>query len=218
MTIISRKNARWLKTLDDNGKEVNLCRRATQAPTLRAKTLQAQRQYARSASLIGTTFWWKYRMLYHHQKENPVLSVGMLKTLARDISNSLYDATHKPTGMVSIEALQQFGFQKSKYTSEHFYARQGACEYIIEQMYEKGDSFTFLHFVEILSKIRQVHWTTSDENMRLIPFQKANKNTVFDWEHTYVNAGILLVNYNEAKKLGVSATILKHDIGARRAA
>lgn len=111
--------------------------------------------------------------------------------VARTIGNAIYDlpcvwSGWQSQGLLDAKAVNP----KQKKCQEHYIPRQVAGAQIVSHMLRYGGiSLSFLR--TRLDIYRQVHWTTSEENMRLVAFQKVG---VFVDSHTaYAQAGITLI-------------------------
>lgn len=119
------------------------------------------------------------------------LSYYEMNILARVVGNMIFDMSpvwsgYKSKALLAAEAQDP----STKKCAEHFYPRQVAGWRVVEHMCRyRGISKSRLF--DMLSVFTQVHYTTADENTRLVPFQKYG--TFISPEHSYKQAGIDLV-------------------------
>ena len=112
-------------------------------------------------------------------------------TIARMVGNSIFDMRPIWSGYES-QALVDAKARGDKITRcpEHYYPRQVAGKRIVDHIARfKGISRNKLE--EFLDIFCRVHYTTSEENIRLKPFQKTD--TFISPEHSYESANITLV-------------------------
>ena len=123
------------------------------------------------------------------------MSYDELNILARTIGNSLFDMTAKWSGYKSKELIAQEKKDPStKKCAEHFYPRQVAGWYIVQHLVRyKGMSKAKL--IDFIMMFNQIHYTTSEENTRLVPFQKSGIFTTP--EHAYKQAGVELIKVKD---------------------
>lgn len=115
--------------------------------------------------------------------------------IARMIGNSIYDMRVIWSGYES-KALIEARASGKKVTRcpEHFYPRQVAGKRIVDHIARfKGISLTKLQ--EYLDVFCRVHYTTSEENIALKPYQKTD--TFISPEHSYEMAGIELIKVKQ---------------------
>lgn len=111
--------------------------------------------------------------------------------VARMIGNSIYDMRVNWSGYES-KALIEARARNPKTTRcpEHFYPRQVAGKRIVEHIC-RFNGISMKKLQEFLDVYCQVHYTTSEENVSLKPYQKTD--TFISPEHSYQMAGIELV-------------------------
>lgn len=123
------------------------------------------------------------------------MSYTELNILARTIGNSLFDMSpiwsgYKSRALIAAEKVNP----KVKKCAEHYYPRQVAGWRIVEHILRyKG--ITKSKLFDLLEVFNQVHYTTSDENTRLVPFQKYG--VFVSPEHSYKQAGVELVKVKD---------------------
>lgn len=123
------------------------------------------------------------------------MSYEELNILARTIGNSLFDMNATWSGYKSKELLaQEIIDPKTKKCAEHFYPRQVAGWRIVEHIVRYG-SISKKKLIEMIEVFIQVHYTTSDENTRLVPYQKYG--AFISPEHSYKQAGVELVKVKD---------------------
>lgn len=96
---------------------------------------------------------------------------------ARDLGNTIHDLPYRWTGYETQASIDSKGRCK-----EHFYPRQWAGCQIMTFIFE-NEGITFTELRRFFDIFRQVHYTTSDENRRLMPLQEAA--TFTDWKEAY---------------------------------
>ena len=111
--------------------------------------------------------------------------------VARMIGNSIFDMRVLWSGFESEELIRRrANGEKIKRCPEHFFPRQVAGKRIVDHVCRfKGISINKLR--EYLEVFCQVHYTTSEENVSLKPYQKTD--TFISPEHSYQSAGIKLI-------------------------
>lgn len=123
------------------------------------------------------------------------MSYYELNVLARTVGNALFDMTPTWSGFKSqglLDAEQQN--PKTKKCAEHFYPRQVSGWRIVEHLIQyRGISKKKLF--EMISVFIKVHYTTSEENTRLVPYQKVG--VFISPEHSYQMANITLVKVKD---------------------
>lgn len=113
-----------------------------------------------------------------HIRADHIESPAMLHSLARGISNRVYDLPSTWTGM-SSQTLFESGQTP---VEEHFYPRQWSGYLIINYIIKnKGIEFTLL--VDLLRVFSQVHYVMPDENSRLEYYQRPDRFN--DWREGY---------------------------------
>lgn len=111
--------------------------------------------------------------------------------VARMIGNSIFDmrcvwSGYESKGLIAARVQNK----KATRCPEHFFPRQVAGKRIVEHIIRfRGLSIKKLQ--EYLDVFCQVHYTTSEENVRLKPYQKTD--TFISAEHSYAMASIELV-------------------------
>jgi len=101
--------------------------------------------------------------------------------LGRTISNEIHDLPKIWTGYQS-----QASIESEKFVYEHFYPRQHAGEFIVEEYIRLGDDFTISYLVELIRQFCSVHKTTKKENEDLMKYQ--TKENLFKWKKSYKKA------------------------------
>lgn len=121
----------------------------------------------------------------------PKLCPQEKNVVARMISNSIFDMRTKWSGMES-QALIDARKNNPKITKcpEHYYPRQVAGMRILQHL-ERYGGISRSKIDEFLDVFTRVHYTTSEENQLLKPYQKVD--TFISPEHSYEAAGITLV-------------------------
>ena len=121
----------------------------------------------------------------------PKLCPQEKNVVARMISNSIFDMRTKWSGMES-QALIDARSKNPKTTKcpEHYYPRQVAGARILQHI-ERYGGISKNKLDEFLDVFTRVHYTTSEENQLLKPYQKVD--TFISPEHSYEAAGITLV-------------------------
>lgn len=111
--------------------------------------------------------------------------------VARMIGNSIFDMRVVWSGYESKALIEaRTSNKKTTKCPEHFFPRQVAGKRIVEHIIRfKGISIKKLQ--EFLDVFCQVHYTTSEENVRLKPYQKTD--TFISAEHSYSMANIELI-------------------------
>ena len=125
----------------------------------------------------------------------PLMRLDELNILARTIGNALFDMTPSWSGYKSEELIRQEEIDpKTKKVAEHYYPRQVAGWRIIEHVARyKGISRPQLE--RMIESFNRIHYTTAEENTRLVPFQKYGVFTTP--EDSYRQAGIVLVKVKD---------------------
>lgn len=138
-----------------------------------------------------------YRLLLGVKDHVKKMSYYELNVLARTIGNSLFDMNatwsgYKSKELIAAEAINP----KAKKCAEHFYPRQVAGWRIVEHIIRYG-SISKQKLIEMINVFCQVHYTTSDENSRLVPFQKYG--IFISPEHSYREANVELVKVKDVE-------------------
>lgn len=111
--------------------------------------------------------------------------------IARMIGNSIYDMRVLWSGYESKALIEARNLdKKTTRCPEHFYPRQVAGKRIVEHVVRFG-GISLKKLQEYLDVFCQVHYTTSEENVRLKPYQKTD--TFISPEHSYSMANIELI-------------------------
>lgn len=108
--------------------------------------------------------------------------------LARAIGTTIFEVSTTKSGMVSKSLIDEYGFRSSSYCEEHYHSRQQVGARIVEE------NPSFDQIVKILEECTKVHLVTSEENIRLSPFQNGAATRNKSWQEQYLLAGIELVN------------------------
>jgi len=99
------------------------------------------------------------------------------------------------TGCMSVSALKLFhpdsGIEKPKFSEEHVYPRKVAAQLLLEDEKLTGERMAQL----FREKYGKLHYTTSDENKLVKPFQRAGVFT--SPEEAYSKAGIKFVQVSK---------------------
>lgn len=122
------------------------------------------------------------------------LSHAEKNVISRMISNSIFDMRVIWSGKYSqalVDAL--ITNSKTQKCAEHYYPRQVAGQRILQHM-ERYRGISLKKLKEFLDVFTQVHYTTSQENQLLKPYQKVD--TFISPEHSYQMAGITLTTMN----------------------
>lgn len=124
-------------------------------------------------------------------KDLPKLSQPEKHVLARMVSNSIYDMRFIWSGMESQALVDAKAKDpKTKRCAEHFYPRQLAGSRILQHV-ERYGGISQKKLKEFLDIFCKVHYTTSEENIKLKAYQKVD--TFISPEQSYASAGIALV-------------------------
>jgi len=125
--------------------------------------------------------------------------VNLLKNnLAREehvfqsIRQGIYDLKPIYSGYASVEAIKKYNGKIKKMCKEHYNGRAMCARKIIEYI-KFSNVVNLSYLVNYIKKSSMVHYTTSEENNRLVKFQ--NKPG-YNWEEAYKAAGIILVKYD----------------------
>lgn len=111
--------------------------------------------------------------------------------VARMIGNSIYDMRVVWSGYESKALIEARTLnKKTTKCPEHFFPRQVAGKRIVEHIVRFG-GISLKKLQEFLDVFCQVHYTTSEENVRLKPYQKTD--TFISAEHSYSMANIELI-------------------------
>ena len=109
------------------------------------------------------------------------------------LRNILFDLKPIYSGYTSREAIDR-GYKKSQMTVEHYHSRQRMATMIVGLVQNSAA------YDEVLASIKEacmVHYTTKEENLALIPYQK---QAGYIWEEAYAAVGIELVEYDPTVK------------------
>lgn len=121
----------------------------------------------------------------------PKLSTPEKNVISRMISNSIFDMRVIWSGMYSQELANALTANpKTQKCAEHYYPRQVAGQRILQHI-ERYKGISLKKLEEFLDVFTRVHYTTSQENQLLKPYQKID--TFISPEHSYQMAGITLV-------------------------
>lgn len=111
--------------------------------------------------------------------------------ISRMISNSIFDMRVIWSGMYSQELANALAVNpKTQKCAEHYYPRQVAGQRILQHI-ERYNGISLKKLEEFLDVFTRVHYTTSQENQLLKPYQKID--TFISPEHSYQMAGITLI-------------------------
>jgi hypothetical protein len=108
--------------------------------------------------------------------------------LARAIGTAIYDVSTTKSGLVSKTLIDDYGFRSSSFCEEHYHSRQRVGARIVE------DNPSLNDIIKILEECTKVHLVTSEENIRLSPFQNGADTKHKNWQEQYDLAGIELVS------------------------
>ena len=108
--------------------------------------------------------------------------------LARAIGTTIYDISTTKSGLVSKTLIDDYGFRSSSFCEEHYHSRQMVGARIVEE------NPSFKDLVSLLEEATKVHLVTSEENIRLSPFQNGADTKHKKWQKQYCLAGIELVS------------------------
>lgn len=140
-----------------------------------------------------------YRLLSGIRSHVRTMTYYELNVLARTIGNSLFDMSATWSGYKSNTLIQEeLTNPKTKRCAEHFYPRQVSGWRIVEHMVRYG-SISKSKLIEMIEVFTQVHYTTSAENSRLVPFQKYG--VFISPEHSYKQANVDLVKVKDVDSL-----------------
>lgn len=114
---------------------------------------------------------------YNLYKEDP----EMLEFITGLIAEGIYRMPHQHTGLIS-KACQETG----RKCHEHYWGRKDSAYKIIDQIRKNKSENRILSIIKSRSR---VHYTTSEENTRLIKY-----SNLF-WRNAYKLAGIELIKY-----------------------
>lgn len=136
-----------------------------------------------------------YRLLIGVKDHVQKMSYYELNVLARTIGNSLFDMSAIWSGYKSKELIKaEASNPKAKKCAEHFYPRQVSGWRIVEHMIRyRGISKSKL--IQLIEVFTQVHYTTPEENTRLVPYQKYG--VFISPEHSYKEANVELVKVKD---------------------
>lgn len=109
------------------------------------------------------------------------------------IRHGLHDLRSIYSGFASIAAIEKFNGRITPMTEEHYNGRANCAKKIIEMIRAAGDSLDIKLLVDFIKESCKVHYTTAEENNRLVKFQ--NKPG-YNWAEGYRLAGITLVKYS----------------------
>lgn len=119
------------------------------------------------------------------------LSTLEKNVISRMISNSIFDMRVIWSGMYSQGLVDAISLApKTQKCAEHYYPRQVAGQRILQHI-ERYKGISLKKLEEFLDVFTRVHYTTSQENQLLKPYQKVD--TFISPEHSYQMAGITLV-------------------------
>jgi hypothetical protein len=123
--------------------------------------------------------------------------VGLVGVREEHIFQSIRHQIHdlKPiySGYTSHAAIKMYKGRLTKMTKEHYNGRANSAREIVQMIKNKVGYQELLNFIK---KSCNVHYTTPEENMKLVPYQ--NKEN-YNWEEAYAAAGIKLVKYQGIK-------------------
>ena len=123
--------------------------------------------------------------------------VGLVGVREEHIFQSIRHQIHdlKPiySGYASRAAIKMYNGRVTKMTKEHYNGRANSARQIIQMIKDKVQYQQLLNFIK---KSCNVHYTTPEENMSLVPYQ--NKEN-YNWEEAYAAAGIQLIPFNGVK-------------------
>jgi len=109
------------------------------------------------------------------------------------IRHQIHDLKPIYSGYTSLAAIKMYNGRMTKMTKEHYNGRANSARKIIQMIKDKVQYQELLNFIK---KSCNVHYTTAEENMRLVEYQ--NKEN-YNWEDAYAAAGIKLVQYQGVK-------------------
>ena len=111
----------------------------------------------------------------------------------QSIRHGIHDLRPIYSGYTSIAAIKAHNGRVTKMCKEHFNGRANSSRRIMQMIRDKTTLPTLIDFIKESCK---VHYTTSEENMRLVEYQ--NKEN-YNWMDAYNFAGIKLVKFEGAK-------------------
>jgi hypothetical protein len=113
--------------------------------------------------------------------------------LFQAIRHGIHDLRPIYSGYTSIGAIKTFKGKTTHMTREHYNGRANSSRNIIRMIREGISDTDLLDFVLESCK---VHYTTKEENIRLIPYQTQSDYT---WQEGYKKANIKLVRFDGIK-------------------
>lgn len=166
--------------------------------TSRADILQKKKEFVDAAKLVATVKTKKPLIMKRVKKIMYFLSypdaTNDIWGLGRTISNEIHDLPKIWSGYQS-----QSSIDTGKFVYEHFYARQNAGEFVVEEYIRLGDDFTISYLVELLQKFCSVHKATKQENEDLKKEQ--TKEGLFEWKKSYKAAVSKMVKVRDEPHL-----------------
>jgi hypothetical protein len=113
--------------------------------------------------------------------------------LFQAIRHGIHDLKPVYSGYTSLAAIKAFGGRVTHMTREHYNGRANSSRKIIQMIREGVADEDLFDFV---LKSCKVHYTTKEENQRLVQYQNAEN---YSWQEGYRKAGIKLVRYDGIK-------------------
>ena len=111
----------------------------------------------------------------------------------QSIRHQIHDLKPIYSGYTSWAAIKMYNGRVTKMTKEHYNGRANSAREIIQMIKDKVGYQELLNFIK---KSCNVHYTTPEENISLVPYQ--NKEN-YNWEEAYAAAGIKLVPFQGVK-------------------
>lgn len=111
----------------------------------------------------------------------------------QSIRHQIHDLKPIYSGYASHAAIKMYKGRITKMTKEHYNGRANSARQIIQMIKDKVGYQELLKFIK---KSCNVHYTTPEENMKLVPYQ--NKEN-YNWKESYDAAGIKLVPFTGVK-------------------
>jgi hypothetical protein len=137
----------------------------------------------------------KYEQAAHWiDKQKPHLDVpSHLHITINALRNVLFDLPCIYSGYTSQEAINR-KYKRSQMTVEHYHSRQRSARSIV-YMAMRGAPVDAL--ADEIREACKVHYTTKEENLALIPYQRADD---YDWREAYKACNIILVKHDPSIK------------------